>query len=61
MKRIETADTLESRRAEAQRWRDDALETAARICEQYGEDGYGAALDIRALKSDYPFRSRVRK
>lgn len=37
-------------RAEIQKWRDDAFETAAGICERYGLNEY-AIGDIRALKS----------
>lgn len=42
-------------REEITKWRDDALEQAAQICDRYGLDAYGAGHDIRVLKSDYKF------
>lgn len=38
-------------RDEIQRWREDALEIAASICDRYGLDGCGPAHDIRVMKA----------
>lgn len=51
-------------RQDLQRWRDDALEAAAQICDRYGLDAYGAGHDIRVMKhkeiSDAPYNPNDR-
>lgn len=58
----EAADALDRMPTEVRRlaqvWRDDALEAAAKICDRYGLDGYGAGHDIRFLKSKPPLESK---